>query len=438
MNDLFKKVHPFLPVFEIKQKLFDILYTPGFIVKIDKSISANLSSILKYPNLIKDTTTKNSIINLLNTAELALIKWESIEKAPFIPECLTIHVGNNCNMACSYCYAKNEKTGNKNIVGYPAKESIEILLSHIIRQIDRKTNRLSVVYHGSGEPTLHWRKLVDTHKYITTVARMNKLEIFSYIATNGSISEIQTDWLIKNINLIGVSCDGPRIIQEKQRHSVDNKTIPIDKICKRIKEKGGHFNIRVTVTKETMLYQTEIAEYLIDECRATNIRFEPVYLAEGNSLNLDDADRYFTNFSAAQKYSEKRGVRLDYSGVRLEELHGSYCDILRNTLRLTPDNLTRNCFCFLTNKEEFITGKINRELSFYEPVPGLTRLKANGSRIPDQCMSCINVLHCSRGCPDFCTFDEANMNNQRLNKFRCRFHQLLATDKIKTLAGNLL
>jgi hypothetical protein len=103
----------------------------------------------------------------------------------------------------------------------------------------------------------------------------------------------------------------------------------------------------VTITKNSIAKQLEITHYLIHECCAKKIRIEPVYLAGENALTDYDAGSFVEHFMMALAYADQHNVELSYSGVRLEEIHGSYCDVLRNTLRLTSDGMTRNCFCFM-------------------------------------------------------------------------------------------
>jgi sulfatase maturation enzyme AslB (radical SAM superfamily) len=430
MKDLFLKVHKKLPVFEIKHGKFIILYTPGFAVKMDKEVIPNPSLILANPESIEDLKIRNTIEELLKNAELATYRWETQKKLPFAAECLTIHVGSDCNMDCPYCFSKSEKTNNKAIIGFPDKKAIESIALYMVQLIKDKTKRLTVVYHGSGEPTLHWKQLTDSHQSIIKIANQFNIEVFFYIATNGCLTESQVDWLVKNINLIGISCDGPDDIQNKQRPLKNKKYIPIPKICPSIIEKGGEFDIRVTITRETISRQTEIAKFLIEECNAKNIRIEPFYLAGENSLTENEAEDFFNHFIKAKKYSEQFGVNYTYAGVRPEEQHGTYCDVLRNTLRLTNDGHTRNCFCYMHDNAAYITGKYDPNLEVFKPVLDIDELKRKGSQIPAACHDCINVYHCSRGCPDFCVVEDVNETNN-LNPFRCRLHQLLAVKRIK-------
>lgn len=437
MSELFLKVHDLLPIYKIDFGKYILLYTPGYSFKIKAIPIQELIDLLKNPERIEDESTRNSIKFILKNAMEAIDKWEYLKKMPFSPECLTIHVGNECNLSCSYCYSKVENTGNKNIVGYPSLDAIKLLIDYIIKNKKTRNERITVVFHGSGEPTFHWEKLVDSYESICLIAVEKELSVFYYTATNGCITESQIDWLAKKMDLIGISCDGPSIIQHKQRFSNNLQYLPIEKVCERILNKGGKFDIRVTVTRETISSLAEITTYLIDECKATNIRIEPVYLAKENGFFEEDAEMFFRHFTEAQNIAKRLGVNFDYSGMRMAELHGSYCDVMRNTIRLTADNVTRNCFCFMSDKEGFITGRYSKNESKFYLSSEINELRKKSFEIPTECFDCINIFHCSRGCPDYCIFEGEQSKNKKLNTFRCHLHQLIAVERIKESAINM-
>ncbi len=309
-------------------------------------------------------------------------------------------------------------------------------MRYIVENKKNDLKKLTVVFHGAGEPTYQWQQMVDTFNNISALSEKYKLPIFTYIATNGFLTESQIDWLAENIDLIGISCDGPKTIQKRQRLLNTLSYPSIEMVCQRILEKGGQFYIRTTITPDSISDQLDIVRFLIKECNARNIQFEPAYLLEENGFDEKHAELYFNEFIKAKKYAEKAGVILSYAGVRLDELHGTYCDVSRRNLRLTPDGFTRNCFCFMKNEAKYITGHIDHNLSLFELKTDIDELKKKASQIPVECTDCINVFHCSRGCPDFCIFDIDHSSGNNLNPFRCHLHKLFAVEQIKSMVEN--
>lgn len=433
MNDLFSKVHDKLPIFNIDLGQSQIIYTPGYFLTINRTSLIDIRNLLNSPENIKNRNLQLAVTSLISMSKHSVINWESIKDEQFAPECLTIHVGNECNLNCEYCYSK--QNSNDNLKGFPSIETIQLALEYILKNNTRKSDKITIVYHGSGEPSFHWEKLVDSYNKISKFAEKNNLQLFSYIATNGCLTKKQTVWLAKNMNLIGISCDGPPEIQVRQRGAKNSSYLAIDEVCKLILSKGGQFDIRVTITPKTIEKQLEVVKYLIHDCKAKRIRIEPAYLVK-NAFQVEDSEIFYNNFKTAQNYTNSKGALVEYSGVRIEEQHGTYCDVLRNTIRLTPEGLFRNCFCDFGSNEAFTIGSININKLKLKIRNDINELKRKASWIPEECNNCINIFHCSRGCPDFCIFESKNNKKNILNPFKCKLHQLITVNKIKNLASN--
>jgi radical SAM protein with 4Fe4S-binding SPASM domain len=430
MNSIFEKIHEELPIFKIDDRNCSILYTPGYFVKISPINSDSIRNYIVNPDKIDNSNLKKTMFDLLDKARLAQSNWENQTQKAFVPECLTIHVGSECNLNCVYCYAKAEFTNNSKIKGFPDFANIRKVLEYIYEQRTDVSKTLTIVYHGSGEPTYHWERLVEIHQKISDFAKEKHISIFYYLATNACLSDNKIEWLSKNINLIGISCDGPRAINDANR--TRNCThFPIDYVCKKIIEYKGKFDIRVTVTKDSIVKLSEITTYLIEQCKATTIRVEPVYLAGANSFVEKEADIFLKEYINARQIAKKHHVSLEYSGARLNEIHGTYCDVLRNTIRLTPDGNLRNCFCYMFDKHGFILENLKSNESDFKIAEKAYSLKDKATAIPHECNECINIYHCSRTCPDFCIFDENRFISRKINPFRCRFNKSLTIYSIR-------
>lgn len=419
MQPLFYKIHQELPLFAIPNKGDFIIYTSGYFTVLKDFSKEQLRDFFNQPNICNDTETRQVIENLLETAKNNIHVWNAKNKQTFNPECLTIHTGSECNLNCSYCYSKQQNITPK---GFPGLSKVKGCLEFMLANMPKNNKTLNIVYHGSGEPTYHWNKLVEANNFINEFARQNKRSTFKYIATNGIISKEKAIWLAQNINVIGISCDGPGDIQEIQRQPLTNSNLSLKQTCKTIADAGGRFEIRTTITQETINKQKQIATYLIQELNAPKIRFEPFYLSE-NSFSKAQANTYYMHFIEAQNYAAMHNVELSYSGLRMDEMHASFCDQFRNNLRLTPSGIINNCFYKFTDKENNTIGKIIKNKV-------QLNLKTSSINVPQVCNECINLAHCSRGCPDYCIFD----NTTTLNEFKCELHKIIAVNNIIELA----
>jgi sulfatase maturation enzyme AslB (radical SAM superfamily) len=434
MNNLFQKINDALPIFKIDYNDHYIIYTPGYFILIEKEQAETLEAYLNFLPDSRDSHQIEELPVIYRKAHEALNTWNAKFLEPFSPECLTLHVGNACNLDCSYCYTKNKRTQNDRITGFPEIETIKIVLERIFNSEYPYAKPFTIVYHGSGEPAIVWDWVVESFDLIRDQFRKHNIETFFYIATNGFLTDSQIEWLAHNMNLIGISCDGSDDVQHTQRPTRNGNYYSISETCRKIELCGGKFDIRVTVTKDTIAKLPEIVRYLIHDCKAENIRIEPVYLAGENGFTKDYSEVFLENFKQARKYASDLGKTVFYPGVRLEEIHGTYCDVLRNTLRLTSDGLTRNCFCYMNDGLNFITGITDYNSGKFELKDNIGSIKEKSNETPMECHQCINIFHCSRGCPDFCLHDE-NLSTKRLNPFRCKFHQLLTVDTLKSSAN---
>ena len=269
-----------------------------------------------------------------------------------------------------------------------------------------------------------------------------KVPVFSYIATNGIFSEKQAEWLAKHFNRIGVSCDGFPEINNSQRPSSSpelTSTI-LKKNIYSLSELNDNIDIRVTITPQSMLYMEKIAEYCIDDLHIKNIRMEPVYSCDDQGFRFEDAETYATHFINASDIARKSGVNVSYSGVRINEIHSSYCDVLRNTIRITPENEIINCFFdssskITETKYNIIGSLVNNcfEVNYNQ----VQKIKEVLQNIPVTCRECINIYHCSRACPEICLLSKNEKNKTDLtNNFRCLLNKELAIRLIKEQANN--
>ena len=180
--------------------------------------------------------------------------------------------------------------------------------------------------------------------------------------------------------------------------------------------------MRVTVTPETADRQSEIAGYLTGECHASVIRVEPVYWAGRDGFSAADASGFLGQFVQAREVARKAGATYTYAGVRMNEIHGPYCDVIRNNLRLMPERVTLNCFCGDAGNPDQITGRVSGNPPAFELSGSMEQMKEKAMRIPDRCRDCICNYHCSRGCPDYCMFQDTG-ESASFSEFRCNFHQ---------------
>jgi hypothetical protein len=190
-----------------------------------------------------------------------------------------------------------------------------------------------------------------------------------------------------------------------------------------------------------MSHQSDIVEYLGEGLGIRIIRLEPMY-AGGRGRNggfaPSHAEAFVRHFQGAERTARRIGCRLQLSGVRSDELHGPYCNVLRDVLQLTPDGTASACFLCTDGRHPdqapLVIGRLNPESGDFvldeERIGSLRRMAA---AVPQECEGCVNIYHCARDCPDACLLLGGGEGTTCHGGFRCRVQKLLGESRI--LAG---
>ena len=394
------RVHATLPAFRLERGGARVYYAPGCVA----------------------TGPSEELLRCAGEAQAA---WQRLAEAPFAPECLTIYLNNRCNLACGYCYAAAGRGDGAPVIDESAALGAAKLVA---RSCARKGRRFHLVLHGGGEPTLDWEAVVRLVEGTRAIAAEAGVAWFGFLATNGAIAQERAAWLGRELDLVEISCDGPPDIQDRQRPLAGGgPTSPhIERTARVLREAGGRFQVRATITPETVERQSEIVGYLDQALGAVEMRFEPVYRA--GAFRPDQAEWFVEHFLEAQRQARARGCDLSISGARLDEIHGPFCGVLRDTLHLLPDGAATACF-FATDGRPpgaapFLVGKWEESRGEYLlDAEAIAAHRRKALALPPMCLDCINVCHCARECPDRCAVMGAA---PEVASFRCLVQRRLA------------
>jgi len=415
----FKKIAFDLPLFLIDVEGFTLIYTPGFVYPVQ---DINLIDFLRRLKNSQDLSNLKNIPNVLSSfiskaREMKNI-WDKMQKRPFIPTCLTINLSNECNLNCQYCFIGKDPIQTQEL----DLNKVYAAASHFIKSCSQHNRTFVAVFNGGGEPTYDWTRFTNCIHALREMGTNSNVPVFIYLSTNGVMDNDQVKWIAKNIDLVSISCDGPPEVNNKIRGGDSSKYV--ENTIKILNDRNCIYQIRTTITHDTVRYQKDIVEYLTNQFKAKDIRFEPAYGLIQNSFKKKDAAIFAKNFIEAEKFAKRQKVLLLFSGVRINELHGPFCHSLRDTAQMASDGRLVNCFFRAENpREQDIFPEQfwnNNRVS----VEKLSFLKDAGYKTHTDCNQCFNTYHCSRGCPDVCFTADGVWSE--LNEFRCRLHQLLA------------
>lgn len=450
------RVHPTLPIFRLDEADRTILYTPGTALATTRTMAVDVEAALGADSIASSSEAYHLARTFQERGKEALRDWRNLAEKAFEPECLTLYLSNRCNLGCSYCYAapvddvraRNRLrmyTGPAADADFPiVSEPVVYAAARLVaRNCAGKNKPLTVVLHGGGEPTLHWSLLQRLRQQLDQVARDYGVPLWTYIATHGVLSEDRAAWLAGHFSLIGLSCDGPEDIQNVNRPTANGAPTAefVERTARVFAAAGASYTVRATVTTANVMRQSEILEYACDRLNTRTVRFEPAYNGRRTSMTTfrpEDAEKFVEHFLAACDMARQLGCDLQVSGVRPDEIHGPYCNPLREVLQLTPDGVATACF--------LSTGSGDPEdavmaLGRLDPTTGefvidqerARMLRQRAARVPSRCEACVNIYHCARDCPDVCVITADPAEEQR-EGFRCRVQKLLGQHRIREMA----
>ena len=444
MTFSYRKIHPDLPIFRVSSTNDCILYTPGRIMTLHSDDADSVEhSWTKGRELERESFIGKISADIVSHALLAVEEYQRLQNQPFTPECLLLYPSNDCNLNCTYCYSSTgdrihrKDSRNKSKVVDPLKVAAAARL--VAENCSLAKKPFTLVLNGGGEPTIHWDLLKQYHEITVKTANKYELDWYGHIATNGIVTKQQALWLARNFSSIGLSCDGPPFIQDRQRSLINGGPSSglIEKTAQTILSAGGTIEARVTITPETIFLQSEIVSYINDTLGIQSIRFEPAYWLSNKQIKgftPDMADDFVRYFISAQKLAGSLNCRLSFVNNRLNELHGTYCNIFRQVLHIIPEGVPTSCFfCVDTT----LQGGPKLKIGEYRPLLNtfeLDQLQINKHRRTisektNSCSNCINMYHCTRGCPEKCPLSSKHKDNKAF-LFRCHAQQQIALNWI--------
>ena len=425
-----------LPIFRSDREMECWFYAPGYLVLTGRDQADQFEALL-----ISGNPGNPAAVELIRRAKLAVQQRREIEHRPFAPVCLTLYLNNICNLACSYCYSQPE-------TDHPQRLEMDVIRAAaelVAETCKASQQRMTVVFHGGGEPSLEQSRLEQALEVVEQASQEEEVGLFRYIASNGVMPAEKAAWMARRFDLIGLSCDGPEAVQSRQRplRSGQSSTAWLESTARLVQQAGKPLHVRVTVTPASMHQQEEIAAYICEQLVPQEIHVEPLYQAglarAEDCFEAGQAEAFAEAFLRARRIANRHSVRWTTSGSRPAEIHGAYCHVFRQVLNLIPNGEATACF-LLSRAEQLQQSSMaiggfdplsKRYILNQERVDGL---QEGLSRQPTKCADCFNQFHCTRGCPDLCLANDPDAGE---GEFRCRVNRLLALAAIEECAAAL-
>lgn len=416
-----------------------VVYAPlKRVAFLANTATVNFLSLLKEGRLKKITKEERGFLRFLNDIHLTGMEGDSpittFENATFKPTEVTLFLTNRCNLRCIYCYASAGSNSHVDMTFSLAKSGIDFVFRNAL-ELGKKT--FSIGYHGGGEPTMNWKVLVESLNYARELARKHGIRVYASVATNGVLSEIKRQWIIKNLNGVSLSIDGLPKVQDVQRpmNSEAPSSKSVLKTVEAFEKSGFPYGIRMTVTSFSVNEVPESIMYLLKHARPKRIQLEPVYnLGRGRDKSLHvEPGAFITAFHEAKRITDGYGVGLFFSSARIDTLTNRFCRSCGEGFSLTPHGNVTACYEICDEKgkysQDFIFGYYNRSQNcFLFDDEKLQKLRNRTVENIPWCQGCFCKWHCAGDCAN--KAHHAMVDGEFIGHPRCEITRSLILDQI--------
>lgn len=354
----------------------------------------------------------------------------------FTPECLSINLGNACNLSCKYCFARDSKNFQPAI----HKKGMSIVIkaihagaSFVAEQCLADKRPFFFGFQGDGEPLIQFDLLQRLYTVCLTVCKKYNLPYFAFITSNGTLADDKYQWLTRAFNRVCISMDGPPRIQNHNRPSQDGQ--PTHHRVKQTLDilRAGKCTpvCRTTVTAKNVETLPETVRYLCQEMGFKDIQLEPVYRFNMATQDVFPAEMFADKLIISKMIADEQGCKISYSGYRKESPHGPYCNVLKKVLHISPKGKADVCTFGCAPDEYATIGRYDpdseRVILDHKRIDIIIRKLDD---ISGYCKKCPINRHCVRGCPDICVLEESKKSGSRFpidmtETLRCQINRRL-------------
>lgn len=264
----------------------------------------------------------------------------------------TLHLTNNCNMSCRYCYV--DRKNIKDMSMETARKAVDTAAL-----MTPKGDSAGIIFFG-GEPLLHKDIIYETIEY----ARWKEDEALCYfhykVTTNGLLLDDDfLDYSSRSNLFIALSHDGIREAHDKYRRGIlGNGTFDrITHNAKKLLDVRPYAPVLMTVNPDTVKYYYESVKFLY------NLGFRYIicslnYAADWSENDMEELERqyklmadfyYELTLSEEKFYLSPFEVKIS-SHINRENYCQERCELGKKQISVSPDGYLYPCVQFVGEK----------------------------------------------------------------------------------------
>jgi uncharacterized protein len=310
---------------------------------------------------------------------------------------ITLLATTDCQLRCTYCYMD---AGAKPM--YMAPETAIKGILGLRDHLKQDPTEVHISFFG-GEPTLNCQLIEDVVRFTKERIRRHTF----HVSTNGLIPRRTYQLLLSNNFSFTISLDGSKQVNDLHRrsHGGGSVALQVENVIKDLVQRNRKFNVRVTVTAETVRFLPDTVQYL-SSLGVRFVHFE--ILKEAGRASLNDikaphGDLLLKYVAQALKKAEAtRTFLMNSAFMNILTPTTHFCTSIRGDMFvITPSGRITSCYEVSDespNLEEFMVGQVT-DTGVRIDATKLSRLRAIDVERMNSCGSCFAKYICSGGCP---------------------------------------
>lgn len=342
---------------------------------------------------------------------------------------IALHIGNDCNLRCTYCYGGGGNYGE--VRGSMSKEIIDQSLAFFLRAAPNRKN-YHILFFG-GEPLMYPLLMEYTKKQATLLSKEKDIKFTFSATTNGTILNKKVYSLLQNNKMLPMlSIDGMPKEHNKYRKTINGRGSfhLISRNIEKFRNIRDSIFVRVTLARDN-INLVSIFDYL-KGMKVRTINFLTATEKEEGSYGLSEQD--FSNLvqeyeRLAKKYvqyilEEKADslIRINDFVRILRQLHGHklksyHCGFGQSYLSISSQGDIYPCHRFVGLKK-YCMGNVTNPFDIQKLKNYQELLNVDSQ---EKCNNCIAKPFCAGGC----YYESALYNEDILKPYelRCQIEQ---------------
>lgn len=306
---------------------------------------------------------------------------------------------NTCNLECKYCFIGklNKKPVKMKIE--TAKHAIDLFQKHLT-----KINQKGKIFFYGAEPLLNFELI----EQIVNYSKKQEYNIEFAMVSNGLLLTENIANFIKENNIsLGISIDGPKSINDKNRVFKNSKTSVYDKVLDKInllKECDVEFGLSITIAPSFLDDKEEFLNWL-EKLNVKNISYNLLHF----TYKTNEWQKYYNQATDFIYESNNRLFSKEFNEDRINRKYKSFYErefkfadcaaVGGNQITICPDGSIEVCHGYW-NKEKHILGNIGK-LNDLEKLFDNNEFKKWQNFITlkkEKCIQCESIYICGGGC----------------------------------------